>query len=416
MKPLDIAIAGCGVAGLAAGLALACQGHRIRLLDQFDAPRPLGSGLVLQPAGLDVLDWLGLGDSMRRLGAPIDRLFGRAIPSGRIVLDVRYAALGNGRNGLAVHRSALFNVLFDAVKAVGLPIETGARMTGLDRAHGRRPILVTKQGRRFGPFDLVIDALGGRSPLMVEASAPARRRSLAYGALWTTLPWSAAKPFDGRALEQRYERASIMIGVLPVGRRFAGDEPQATFFWSLKAKDYPRWQAEGLAAWRAWVAGLWPETEPLLAEIREPDQMVLASYGHHTLPLPYGPGIVFIGDSAHATSPQLGQGANMALLDVKALAEAMAGVGDLEGALSLYARKRRLHIRLYQALSAIFTPFYQSDSTLLPMLRDGLVAPASRVPLVARGLARIVSGDVALGRNRESFESVVTPGSDPVSG
>lgn len=416
MKPLDIAIAGCGVAGLAAGLALARQGHKIRLFDQFEAPRALGSGLMLQPAGLDVLDWLGVGDGMRQLGAPIDRLFGRAIPSGRIVLDVRYAALANGRNGLAVHRSALFNVLFDAVKAVGLPIETAARIASLDRAHGQRPILVTEQGWRFGPFDLVIDALGSRSPLMADASAPARRCSLAYGALWTTLPWSAAKAFDGRALEQRYEKASVMIGVLPVGRRFAGDEPQATFFWSLKAKDYPRWQADGLAAWRARVAGLWPATEPLLAEIRDADQMVLASYGHHTLPLPFGPRIAFIGDSAHATSPQLGQGANMALLDVKALAEALAGAGDLEAVLGLYARKRRLHIRLYQALSAAFTPFYQSDSTLLPMLRDGLVAPASRIPLVARGLARIVSGDVALARKVESFESVVRRGSDPVSG
>lgn len=415
MKPLDIAIAGCGVAGLAAGLALARQGHKIQLFDQFEAPRPLGSGLMLQPAGLDVLDWLGVGDAMRQLGAPIDRLFGRAIPSGRIVLDVRYAALANGRNGLAVHRSALFNVLYDAATALPVSIETGARVSGLDRSGGRRPILITDKGR-FGPFDLVIDALGSRSPLMAEASAPARRCVLSYGALWTTLPWRLAKGFDGRALEQRYEKASVMIGVLPVGKRFAGDEPQTTFFWSLKAKDYPRWQAEGMAAWRARVSGLWPETEPLLAEIRDPDQMVLASYGHHTLPLPYGPGVVFIGDSAHATSPQLGQGANMALLDVRALTEALAGTDEIADALALYARQRRFHIRLYQALSAVFTPFYQSDSTVLPMLRDGLVAPASRIPSVARALARIVSGDVALGRNHESFESLAARGSSAVSG
>jgi salicylate hydroxylase len=106
----------------------------------------------------------------------------------------------------------------------------------------------------------------------------------------------------------------------------------------------------------------------------------------------------------------------MALLDVRALAEALARSGELDEALGHYARARRLHIRLYQALSAVFTPFYQSDSTLLPMLRDGLVAPASRIPLVARGLARIVSGDVALGRNHESFESLVKPGSSAVSG
>ena len=47
----------------------------------------------MQPAGLDALDWLGLGDRLRQLGAPIDRLFGREVHSGRIVLDVRYQAL-----------------------------------------------------------------------------------------------------------------------------------------------------------------------------------------------------------------------------------------------------------------------------------------------------------------------------------
>ena len=74
----EVLVVGGGAAGLAAALALARQGHTIRLFDQFEAPRPLGSGLMMQPAGLDALDWLGLGDGLRALGAPIDRLFGRA--------------------------------------------------------------------------------------------------------------------------------------------------------------------------------------------------------------------------------------------------------------------------------------------------------------------------------------------------
>jgi len=346
----------------------------------------------MQPAGLDALDWLGLGDALRSLGAPIDRLFGREIHSGRIVLDVRYEALGNDRRGLAVHRAALFNVLFDHVKVLAHPIETGVNIRTLDRAADRRPVLIADKGRRFGPFDLIIDALGSHSPLMGEAAAPAHRKSLAYGALWTTLPWSNGA-FDRRALEQRYERASVMIGVLPVGKRFSADDPQATFFWSLKTEDYRQWMAQGLACWRERVALLWPDTEPLLRQINDPSQMILAGYGHHTLPLPFGPRIVFLGDSAHSTSPQLGQGANMALLDVRALAEALERTADLEQALALYAKKRRLHIRLYQFMSSLFTPFYQSDSLVLPTLRDWLVAPASRVPLVARQLARIVAGD-----------------------
>lgn len=46
-----------------------------------------GSGLILQPAGLEVLDWLELGERMRSLGARIDRLHGKACGSGRVVFD-----------------------------------------------------------------------------------------------------------------------------------------------------------------------------------------------------------------------------------------------------------------------------------------------------------------------------------------
>ena len=56
------------------------------------------------------------------------------------------------------------------------------------------------------------------------------------------------------------------------------------------------------------------------------------------------------------------------------------------------ARLRRLHVRLYQALSVVFTPFYQSDSLLLPLIRDQLVAPLSRPRWASWLLARIVAG------------------------
>ncbi len=56
-------------------------------------------------------------------------------------------------------------------------------------------------------------------------------------------------------------------------------------------------------------------------------------------------------------------------------------------------------MKLYQALSRVFTPFYQSDSVLLPLARDYLVAGLSRLPLAQRLLATIVSGRARFGRN-----------------
>ena len=120
--------------------------------------------------------------------------------------------------------------------------------------------------------------------------------------------------------------------------------------------------------------------------------MTMATYDHHTLTLPYGDRLAFIGDSAHSTSPQLGQGANMALLDVMALTQALEAHGALPTALAAYAKARRFHVKLYQALSLVFTPFYQSDSVLLPLARDYLVATMSRLPPAQKLLAAIVCG------------------------
>jgi hypothetical protein len=53
---------------------------------------------------------------------------------------------------------------------------------------------------------------------------------------------------------------------------------------------------------------------------------------------------------------------------------------------------RRLHVRIYQAMSLAFTPLYQSDSGLMPVLRDNLLALSRYVPGTPRLLASLVAG------------------------
>jgi 2-polyprenyl-6-methoxyphenol hydroxylase-like FAD-dependent oxidoreductase len=386
-KTLDIAIAGAGPGGLAAALALHRDGHRVVIYEQFAQPKPIGSGLILQPTGLSVLDWLELGERMRGLGARIDRLFGSSSKTGQTVLDVRYDAIGTAR-GLAVHRAALFNVLHDAVAAAGISIETASHINGFSDG-----VLALNQGRVSPRFDLVVDALGARSLLRRFTSSAPRERVLDYGAVWASLPWPGL-PFDPHALAQRYSLASVMIGVLPIGRIVEGASEQAAFFWSLKVADYPAWQQRGLPAWKDDVLRHWPETETLLQHVQSIDDLTLARYQHHTCRKPFGVGLVSIGDSAHSTSPQLGQGANNALLDVMALTQTLRAQKDVHDAVRAYAKLRALHVRTYQALSFIFTPFYQSDSTVLPWVRDRVVAQAARIPVAQRILARMVAGNI----------------------
>lgn len=344
---------------------------------------------MMQPTGLTVLNDLGLLDEILRLGARIDRLYGADARTGGTVLDVRYDALKGGRFGVAVHRAALFGVLFRAVRAAGIVIETGVELADMEA--GETATLIDAKGRRLGPFDLVVDASGARSALRRQAHAPDDPKPLPYGAFWGSLKWTGA-PFEANALTQRYDKASVMIGVLPIGKPEAGADDMAAFFWSLKPAEADKVKAAGLEAWKDRVLGYWPECQPLLDQIESFDQLSLARYGHHTLILPVGRRLAIIGDAAHSTSPQLGQGANMALLDARALAHAVETSGDIETALAAYATARRWHMRVFQGLSRAFTPFYQSDSAALPFIRDRIVPTLARIPPGPQLLAAMVAG------------------------
>ncbi|TCR59332.1 DCC1-like thiol-disulfide oxidoreductase family protein [Bosea sp. BK604] len=388
MPTRTIAIAGCGPAGLAAALLLHRDGHRVTIYERFETPQPVGSGLMIQPTGLAVLHELGLDAEILAAGARIDRLFGCSVPSERIVLDVRYAALGNGAgHGIGIHRAALFGALYNAASAARIPILTGRGVTSAELAPDGRRVLSFADGGQAGPFDLVVDALGTSSPLAAPTG-----RALSYGAFWASLDWVDGAGFDPAALEQRYLRASRMVGVLPIGRPSPEERPKATFFWSLRADALDAWRQAGLATWKAEVLKLWPATAPFLDQVRTPEQLTFARYSQRTLARPAEPGLIHLGDSWHSTSPQLGQGANMALLDAHALAKALRENDDPALALGKAVALRRGHVRLYQGMSALFTPVYQSDSRALPFLRDRIAGPLSRIPPGPWVLAAMVSG------------------------
>ena len=373
---MEIAIIGCGIGGLAAGALLAQAGHDITIFDRFKQPEPIGSGLVVQPVGLAVLQSIGAAEYALRKGQKIIHMQGQEIKSGYNVLDVSY---GN-RFGLAIHRTSLFAALYQSALSAGVKVITATEITKTELQGDKR--LVNGTG-----FNAVIDASGAGSVLSAM-----KRKPLQFGALWATVNWpETSLPMDH--LSQKYKSAKNMIGVLPVGSLPNETAAKATIFWSLPQSEFAAWRQQPLENWKAEAKNLWPEMAPFLDQVTCHDDMTMAFYSHGTLKKPYEERLVHIGDSAHAASPQLGQGANMALLDAQALALALAQY-PLQTALQKYAKSRLRHVRAYQLMSAAFTPMYQSDSRLLPFLRNWFFAPLTRIPPAPWGLKKLVCGDI----------------------
>ncbi len=379
-KSICIAIAGAGIGGLAAAALLADGGHRVTVFDRFDAPMPVGSGLVIQPVGQEVLARIGVAVEAEALGAQISRMSGHEADTGQAVLDVSYARPGRPSHGLGIHRGSLFDVLLQAVARRGIRVEPSAPVLGASGG-----VLTLADGRDAGPFDLIVDAAGAGSTL-----SPLKGRALGYGAVWGTVDWPVTD-LPPTELRQCYRQANRMIGVLPIGRMPGSPTAKAAVFWSLPSGDHAAWVARGIGAWREEAIALWPAIAPFVAQIRSSEDMTMASYTHGTLGRPYSEGLVHIGDAAHRASPQLGQGANMALLDALALSEALR-LADGQDALALYAQARRWHVWTYQAFSRAFTPQYQSDSRVLPWVRNRILFPLSQVPPLTSVLTSLVCG------------------------
>jgi 2-polyprenyl-6-methoxyphenol hydroxylase-like FAD-dependent oxidoreductase len=108
--------------------------------------------------------------------------------------------------------------------------------------------------------------------------------------------------------------------------------------------------------------------------------------------------IVFIGDAAHAMSPQLGQGCNLGLYDAMVLSDVIRDLGGasepkrVQRALALYDARRKAHLRFYQFATRWLTPFFQSDHHWLGSLRDSVMSVMCKLPLVEEAMLMSMAG------------------------
>jgi 2-polyprenyl-6-methoxyphenol hydroxylase-like FAD-dependent oxidoreductase len=385
MTPRRIAIVGYGTAGQACALMLSRAGHELQVFERAPVLGPVGAGLLLQPTGLEVLWRLGLLDVALRHGAVVRRLHG-CNQRGRDVMDMRYAELDPRLFGLGIQRGALF-ALLQAAWPDAHTVRSGVRIAAVDAEAGT---LRDERDGRHGPFDLVVIADGAASTLRSTIGGAQFDAPYPWGALWCLCPADDWQPRD--ELRQRYVAARKMIGLLPVGTRPDDPEPKLSFFWSLPADTFARWERDGVDAWKRELGALWPEVLPRLSRVTDAAHLARANYRDAVLPHWQRGRAVLVGDAAHAMSPQLGQGVNMALMDAWALCEALVDARDVAAALRDYERVRRDHTAIYQFWSRWLTPVFQSNLDGVAALRDVFLKPLGRLPGGKGNMLRVLSG------------------------
>jgi 2-polyprenyl-6-methoxyphenol hydroxylase-like FAD-dependent oxidoreductase len=345
----------------------------------------VGAGILLQPIGMHVLKQLELFDGILAHGARIDRLFG-TIPGNKTVMDVRYLHYTPDAFGLGLHRGTLFSVLWNAMRQTDVDIRCGVEVDRIEQAGEQ--VTLYQGGAALGSFDALIIADGTHSHLRSQLDIPVIAKPYPWGALWAVVPDNGMT--EG-VLRQWYCNAHQMLGVMPTGRAWGHSQRLLSIFWSLHSDALPAWRDQSLDEWKKTVLELAP-IAPLLEHITSPAQLAYAGYADIIMPHWHDRRAVCLGDSAHATSPQLGQGANLALVDAWVLSQCLAEDADLPAALAQYSRKRKAHLRYYQTASRWLTPLFQSHAKFGSGLRDLGLGLACRLPVVRCQMGATLSG------------------------
>ncbi|HST81023.1 MAG TPA: FAD-dependent oxidoreductase [Kineosporiaceae bacterium] len=346
-----VCVVGGGPAGLVLGLLLARQGIQVTVLEKHaDFLRDF-RGDTVHPSTLDVLDELDLGPAVQRLP-------GRAANGLRATFDdgsFRIADFGRLRGR---HRYLLFLPQWDlldllADAAEQLPTFTLLRSTeavglirdGSGRIIGVRAVSRTGDGGTGDapatPAEIRIEAqltvaCDGRGSTVREALG---LRPLEHAApmdvLWFRLP---KPPEESELLEMRVMAGGLMLQI------DRGDYFQCAYV--VPKGGFATVKGHGLTALRRQVTRMSPQLEEAVQSLQSWDDVKLLTVRIDRLRRWHAPGVLLIGDAAHAMSPIGGVGINLAVQDAVATARLLGpklSAGTLEDAdLARVTRRRWL--------------------------------------------------------------------------
>lgn len=358
---MNYTILGGGIAGLTAAIALKKIGITAIVFESAADIRPVGAGLLLAANAVKAYEHLGIADKIVRRG--------RALPEFRVLdqagrtlagADARRISQRYGLHNFAIHRAELHDALLGELDPA--QVRTGHKATGLLELPDGRLSLQFADGSAHAT-DCLIVADGIHSAIRSQLAPDAATRYAGYTC------WRAVIDDPGLSLSAATETWGKhgRFGIVPL----AGGKIYCFACINAPQND-PRMAAMRVAELKKIFSGYHAPIPAILEQWRD-DQLIWNDLAD-LKPLDrfaYGR-VVLIGDAAHATTPNLGQGACQAIEDAVILAEMLKKHSDPEQAFRAYEQKRLPRTRFIVETSRRMGAIAQWQNPLLVCLRNVL--------------------------------------------
>ena len=322
-----VLIVGAGVAGLALARALQQRGITAEVVERMPEWEASGAGLYLPGNSVRALDELGIWAELAARANPIVRQ--RFLDHrGRLLADIDVRRYWDGVAAcVSIRRAALHEAL--RAGSVEVPVRLGLSVTDLeDDGQAKR---VRLSDGSTSEYDLVVGADGVHSTI----------RALAVGGPPARYVGQASWRFIAEGFPEIGEW-TVMLGR---GRAFltvALGKGSVYCYADLNTSDPADTRG---TAWRELFADF---ADPVPRLLEHAGNAYLAPIEEVVPPAWTAPRVALVGDAAHASSPNMAQGAAMALEDALALADVLSTSEDIEEALTEYQRRRSARVAWVQ--------------------------------------------------------------------